>query len=408
MSLAHLKLSGYSARQLMEMDACTRCGECVAWCPTFGENRQELTHPLGKIAQMRAWVERHYGLRARLLGRRPIGDGEVATYSQGVYSCTLCGRCSQVCPVQIDTRALWIAMREQLVEQGSHPAALEDLRARVASHRNIAGEDNSLRLAWSDNLPESPEGLAARPADLVYFVGCVSALYPQAYSIPQSLTHILRRLDVDFTTLGSAEWCCGFPLIIAGMGAEARTLAWHNVEAVRALGARTLVTTCPSCLHTWRRTYPRIIGEPLGFEVRHATEVLADLVAAGALQLGPFDRPLTYHDPCDLGRNGGIYEAPRRVLRAIPGLQLREMKDSRGLALCCGGGGDVEMGDASLTAAVARRRLAQAQEVGAEVIASACQQCKRTLAAAARRDKASLRVLDIVEVVWQAMEARGA
>ena len=404
MSISHLKLEGYTARQLMELDACTRCGECVAWCPTFNENRQELTHPLGKIAELKGWVRRQYGLRARLLGRRPIADEEIAAYSRGVYSCTLCGRCKQVCPVQIDTRSLWIAMREQLVELGSYPPALATLRQNVTARYNISGEDNAGRLGWSQNLPQVPEGLDCRPAEMVYFVGCVSALYPQAYAIPQSLTQILGRVGIRFTTLGAGEWCCGYPLIIAGMGAEARALALHNVEAVRALGARTLVVTCPSCLHTWRHEYPRLVGGRLGFEVRHASELLADLAAAGTLQLGPFDKPLTYHDPCDLGRNSGIYEAPRRVLRAIPNVRFSEMRDNRELALCCGGGGDVEMGDAELTAAVSRRRLAQAQEAGAEVIVSACQQCKRTLTGAVRREKARLRVLDVTEVVWQAMQ----
>jgi len=403
MSIHDLKLGGYTARQLMELDACTRCSECVRWCPTFNENQQELTHPLGKIAELKAWIKRQYGLRARLFGRKPIQDEELAAFSQGVYSCTLCARCNQVCPVHIDTRPLWIAMREQLVELGSYPAPLATLRQNVTTRYNISGEDNANRLGWSQNLPQVPEGLAGQPAEIVYFVGCVGALYPQAYGIPQSMTQILQRVGADMTTLGPDEWCCGYPLIIAGMGSEARALALHNVEAVRALGAKTLLVTCPSCLHTWRHEYPRLVGGPLGFEVRHASELLADLVGAGTLKLGPYDRPLTYHDPCDLGRNSGVYEAPRQVLQAIPNVQFKEMKDNRELSLCCGGGGDVEMGNPELTAAVSRRRLAQAQEVGAEVIVSACQQCKRTLTSAARREKARVRVLDLTELVWQVL-----
>ena len=127
------------------------------------------------------------------------------------------------------------------------------------------------------------------------------------------------------------------------------------------------------------------------------------MVDEGKIKLGPFPKSLTYHDPCDLGRNNGIYEAPRRILRAIPGVRFTEMRDARELALCCGGGGDVEMCDAELTAAIGRKRLAQAQETGAEVIVSACQQCKRTLTGVARREKARVRVLDITEVVLQAM-----
>ncbi|MCL6432040.1 MAG: (Fe-S)-binding protein [Anaerolineae bacterium] len=407
MSLEPLKLSGYTVRQLMELDACTRCGECVAWCPTFAENRQELTHPLGKIARLKDWIERHYGLRARLFGRRPVGEEELADYTRGVYACTLCARCREVCPVHIDTRPLWIAMREQLAELGRLPPALATLQGNVTRSHNIAGEDNAGRIGWSANLPDQPTRPAGQSAGLVYFVGCVSAFYPQAYAIPQSLVQVCRALNLDLATLASDEWCCGFPLIIAGLGREAAALARHNVAAVRALGAHTLVTTCPSCLHTWRHTYPAIIGEPLGFGVQHASELLGGLAEAGQLPLGPYPHVVTYHDPCDLGRTSGIYEAPRQLLRAIPGLELREMRDNRQLALCCGGGGDVETGDPALTAAVARRRLLQAQETGADAIVTACQQCKRTLSAAVRREKARLRVLDVVEVVWQAIQAAG-
>ncbi|MDH7490215.1 MAG: heterodisulfide reductase-related iron-sulfur binding cluster, partial [Anaerolineae bacterium] len=125
---------------------------------------------------------------------------------------------------------------------------------------------------------------------------------------------------------------------------------------------------------------------------------------AGALLLKPLDAKVTYHDPCDLGRTSGIYEAPRRVIRAIPGIALVEMEDHHERSLCCGGGGDAEMANAELTAAVAKRRLAQAQATGAEYLVSACQQCKRTLATAARREKVRIRTLDITELVWQAMQ----
>ena len=147
MSINHLKLGGFTAKQLMELYGCTRCGECIAWCPTFSENQHEPTHPLGKIARLKDWTRRHYGLRARLLGRRPIEDEEVAEYSKGVYSCTLCARCNQVCPVRIDTRPLWIAMREQLVDVGSFPPAFATLRQNLTTRYNTAGEDNANRLA---------------------------------------------------------------------------------------------------------------------------------------------------------------------------------------------------------------------------------------------------------------------
>jgi Fe-S oxidoreductase len=310
-----------------------------------------------------------------------------------------------VCPVQIDTRSLWIAMREQLVEWGLYPEAFDTLRGRVTNLYNISGDDNANRLVWTENMERVPEGLdRTSGAETVYFSGCVGALYPRVYSIPQSFVQILERTGERFTTLGGDEWCCGFPLQIAGMGTEVPTLARHNVEAVRAIGARRLVTTCPSCYHTWAHEYSRILGEPLGFEVLHSSELVADLIEGGRLKLHGFGQPVTYHDPCDLGRTSGIYDAPRQVIEAIPGIEFTEMADNRELSLCCGGGGDAEMADAALTAAVGKRRVEQAQETDAKVIISACQQCSRTLAEAARRNRIRMRAMDITELVWQAME----
>jgi Fe-S oxidoreductase len=404
-------LANFTLRQMMEMEACTRCGECIEACPTFAEARREEIHPLEKIAQTkRFWKADHLGWLARLFGIRRASDDELEAFGQGVYACTLCARCHEVCPVQIDTRPLWVSMREQLVDWGLYPEVFDTLWERVTTQHNISGEDNANRLFWSQNLERVPEGLDRKlGAETVYFVGCVGAMYPRVYSVPQSFVQIMEHVGEDFTTLGGEEWCCGFPLQIAGMGKAAHDLARHNVEAVQALGARRLVTTCPSCYHTWKIEYPRILGlaageEPLGFRVLHATELLASMVDEGKLKFRRFPQPITYHDPCDLGRTSGIYNAPRQVLQAIPDIQFTEMADNREMSLCCGGGGDAEMADAELTAAVGKRRIEQAQEAGAKVVVSACQQCNRTLAEAARKNRIRIRAMDICEVAWRALQ----
>ncbi|MEJ2736236.1 MAG: (Fe-S)-binding protein [Anaerolineae bacterium] len=404
--MARIDPSFYTVRQLVELDACTRCGECRVWCPTFAEKESlEAITPFKKIDTVRGFFRRQNGLLARFLGGAEIGDDELAVHTEGVYDCTLCARCYQVCPVGIDLRSLWIAMREQLVDLGRYPEMLDHLRDTVTTHHNISGDPNESRLGWTANMAEVPEGLDRKKhAEVVYFMGCVAPFYPMTYSVPQSFVSILDRAGVNYTTLGGDEYCCGFPLIIAGMGKHAQEMMRHNVEAVRALGAKTLVATCPSCYHTWKHQAPQVVGEPLGFEVLHETELLVDLVEAGALDLKPVDKVVTYHDPCDLGRNSGIYSEPRQLLKAIPGLRFVEMADNGAYALCCGGGGDVEMADAALGGAVGRRRMLQAQETGAKFIITACQQCKRTLLGAARTNKIRIRTLDIAELVWEAMQ----
>jgi heterodisulfide reductase subunit D len=401
-----VKTTRFSFRQLVELDACTRCGECVAWCPTFAEKSEldEIT-PLRKIERYRAFLKAQaLGPLGRLLGFRPATDESLRAFSVGTYDCTLCGRCAVVCPVNIDTRPLWIAMREALVDQGFHPQLMDQLRETLTEHHNISGDSNADRLIWSRNLPEIPAGVGGKEeAETVYFVGCVSSFYPRSYSIPQSMIEVLERAEVDYLTMGGDEWCCGFPLMIAGMGDAAVDMVRHNVEAVRRSGARRLVVSCPSCYHTWADEYPHILGQPLGFEILHSVELLDQLVDSGRLAFEPLEETVTYHDPCDLGRTSGIYRAPRNVIRAIPGINFVEMAHHHEVSLCCGGGGDVEMADKDLAAAVAERRVAQAAEVEAKYLLSACQQCVRTLAEAARRKRVRIRTMDLIELAARQM-----
>jgi Fe-S oxidoreductase/FAD/FMN-containing dehydrogenase len=390
--------------------ACAQCGVCVPECGQFYGAGWESQGPRGKWFYLREMMEglagrKGFSTLARLSGSRPITDEPLTEWSKRLYDCTLCGRCGEVCPLGLDTRSLWVAARKEMVQLGLYPEALDALRDTVTTKYNISGDDNEQRLIWAENLEKTPAGVRGKEtAETVYFVGCTPSFYPQTYGIPQAAVAVMERVGLDFTLLGSEEWCCGYPLIIAGMGDAVTEMVKHNVEAVRTKQARRLLAGCPSCYHTWLHEYPEIIGEPLGFEVLHVSQLLEELLADGRLKLGEFPRSVTYHDPCDLGRNSGIYEAPRNVIRSVPGAKLVEMVENRQNALCCGGGGDVAMCNQELVEAVARRRLHQALDTEAQVLLSACQQCKRTLMTAARQEKARMQVLDIVELVARVME----
>jgi Fe-S oxidoreductase len=180
----------------------------------------------------------------------------------------------------------------------------------------------------------------------------------------------------------------------------------HNVEAVRALGARRVAFTCPSCYHIWQHVYSEVLGEELDLELLHTTTLLDRLLDEERLELGEFPMAVTYHDPCDLGRKSEVYDAPRNVLGKIPGLTLVEMDENREDAHCCGGGGNLESHDAGLSSQVAQRRVQQAADTGARVLVSACQQCERTLSNAARASRTRIRVMDLGEVVLKAMQAK--
>jgi heterodisulfide reductase subunit D len=401
-----LDLSHFSVKQLMELDACTRCGECVIACPTYTAAKNKEITPLKKIERVRSFARGQFApLIGWLFGHRAPTEKTIKAFSGGTFDCTLCARCNAVCPVGIDTRPLWISMREQLVALGEYPEVFDHLLETVSQYYNISGDPNENRLGWTANMPVVPEGVDRKAgAEIIYFMGCVAPFYPMVYSVPQSFVSLMVKAGVDYTTMGGEEHCCGFPLVIAGMGRHAHDMMRHNVETVRRMGAKKLVTACPSCYHTWKHDYPKVLGEPLGFEVLHETELLASLVMDGTFDLKPVEKSVTYHDPCDLGRTSGIYDDPRQIIEAIPGITFTEMKDTRENSLCCGGGGDVEMANAETSSGVARNRMLQAQETGAKFIITACQQCKRTLLGAARREKIRIRTLDISELLWESVQ----
>jgi Fe-S oxidoreductase len=342
----------------------------------------------------------------RILHMLRLGLGERVLRSQAIWLCTACYSCTARCPREIKITDAMLGLRRLAIDEGIDiPPNMVTLRDTVTSHHNISGDDNTTRFIWSENLEEDTLAFRdKRRAEVAFFVGCVASFYPMVYGIPQSMVQVMNRAGVDFAALGGEEWCCGYPLFSAGMENLVVDLMAHNVTRLREMGAKTLVTTCPSCHYTWSHLYPLFDPSPLGFEVLHASQFLVRLMEDSQLNLGRFEQVVTYHDPCDLGRKGGIFDAPRQVIESIPGIEFREMDATREDALCCGGGGDVQIVDERVTAAVADRRLSQAQQTDARVILSACQQCKRTLMAASRRNKARVRVMDLAELVWRVME----
>jgi heterodisulfide reductase subunit D len=190
------------------------------------------------------------------------------------------------------------------------------------------------------------------------------------------------------------------------MEEDVTKLAEHNIAHARELAPNHLVATCASCYHTWRHLYPEFTRSngDWGFEILHASEYLASLIEEGRIKMAELPWVVTYHDPCDLGRKNGVYDAPRSIIKSIPGMALREMVNHREDSMCCGGGGDVAMMEPDAVEHMAERRLAQAVDTGAQAIISSCQQCKRTLLQAARKTRTRIRILDVTELVWQAME----
>jgi heterodisulfide reductase subunit D len=394
----------YSKGQLLSMEACTGCAACAEVCPAVkasgdgklsGLYRLDWRRRVGKMGAGRT------GWLRRLLGGRIPDEKDWKEFSETVYRCTLCGNCKEVCPAGIGLKDIWLGLRQELLEREAYPAKIDLIRKNLDQSHNVFGEDQEERVEWVEDLDDPPDDLFVKDrAEVVYFSGCVASYFPLAQQIPLALAEVLQAAEVDFTLLGEEEWCCGFPLLSAGDLPGAQTMIQHNLDAVRAKGAREVVFACPSCHMMWKEHYS--IGSS-GLKLSHTTQFLDRLLTQERLPLREKQITVTYHDPCDLGRAARVFEAPRRVIRALPGVELVEMPDNREQCLCCGGGGNLEMIDQKLNAEIARMKVDQVLATGAEAVVSGCQQCLRTMATHARRNKLPLKVMDVTQLVQACM-----
>lgn len=387
----------YSVRQLLEMGACTNCQVCADVCPAVSASLDGQLSAIYRMKGLNQVLKGRGGLLSRLFGRKTPSSEEWKDFSDTVFRCTLCGNCQEVCPVGIHLKDLWLSLRQDMVHSGHYPKKIDMIRDNLAEDRNVFAEDNEERAEWVDDMKDPPDdGYIREKADIVYFTGCTAAYFPVAQKIPIALVEILDRSNVDFTLLGEEEWCCGFPMLGAGLKDMFDAFKAHNLEALREKGAKEVLFACPSCYQMWREYYP---GE---FKISHATQFLTQLIRENRVPLQELDLTVTYHDPCDLGRGAREFEAPREVIRSIPGLRFVELPQNRENCQCCGGGGNLEMVDAKLSAQIAKRKIEEILSTGADAVTTSCQQCVRTMMTYVRRNKISLEVLDITQLVRRA------
>ena len=378
---------------------CAQCGACRGVCPSFRSLGWESSSPRGRMSVLKTLTRGTDGVRGAT-------DEQVTTLCQ----CTLCGACGEVCAALIDTRDVWLQARSALAGEGKAVSQFSRLADTLHVARNVASFDNESRLDWAEDLDEEygPVQLddaelasASAAVEALYFVGCVASFYPRASQVALAFAEVLGTAGVRFASLGGQEWCCGFPLMASGHADEASAFRQHNLTKILDTGVKQLVMTCPSCYHTYAHLLSGELHEA-GVEVLHASQLMLRLIDDGRLKL--HDRPatLTYHDPCDLGRNSGVYEEPREILRRISH-SFVELELSRDSAACCGGGGNLQSIDQNLVDQIADARVDEVVSTGAEVVVSACQQCEQVLESALRRRGLPTRVLDISELVLECM-----
>ncbi len=338
---------------------CYQCGNCMAVCPWY--HVDAVTYPVYQVPQ------------SVKFGAIMTSEdtAEIEREVSAVYRCVGCDSCSTWCPHEVSLPNIMRAIRRILVEFGSYPSELSESVSRISSSGNPFGEPRENRAQWTDEL-EVP--VFGPETEYLHSPCCVPAYDPRAKKVAQATVTILEKAKVSYGILGSSESCCGEAIRRAGAEEVFREVGGTNIEAFRAAGVRKILVTSPHCYTTFVNEYPELGGD---FEVIHQTQLFHQLVSKGTLvpKVG-LERRVAYHDPCTLGRQNGIYDEPREVLRSIPDLELVEIPTfNREHSLCCGGGSGGVWLERPKGERLSDVRVQQAVDAGAEVLAVACPYC---------------------------------
>ncbi len=399
-----INTENFTAVQLMEIDSCSRCGECVDWCPTYDASEKDPgLAPRDKILRWRDYINKSYGLRAKLFGPKEINEEDIEQFKDDVYGCTTCGMCATVCESAINTVELWESMRANLVKRGNGPFGKQGAFLKlIGEYKNPYMEDNKNRVNW---FPDDVK--VEDKAEVLYYGGCTAELKQRKLAL--ATVRLLNKLGIKFTMLGEDEICCGSALIRTGqyfINDTAKINAQQNIDNIKAKGAKIVINACSGCYRASLIDWPRLTGQELPFKVMHITQFLQELIEKGEIEWKKsIDKKVTYHDPCHLGRHVGVFDPPRAVLNAIPGIELIEMERVEDNQRCCGAGGGVKAGIPDLALGVASTRVEDALATKAEVLSSACPFCKRNLSDG--RDAIGAKELEVEDIVVLAAEAMG-
>jgi len=387
---------------MLELDACTRCQECVDACPVV-----KAGYPDGAMERIAGWrrLGTPSGKVLALLHQSPTYEADQAALFSSLFRCTSCGACSVVCESGIATAPLWESIMGAAREMGFVNVTIERTARIIMEKKNPYGNSSTDRAAWIPaDIP------VADAAPLAVFAGCTAAF--RQPEIGQAALRILERSGTPFCMLKERESCCGSFLFRTGAWEEYTDTILPMIEDLKARGVKTMLVSCAGCLKTITIDWPRVYGKELPFRAIPFTAFIRDLIREKKIRFR-FSPPLrvAYHDPCHSGRHlmhelgrDLAFEAPRDVLSAIPGFEVVEFAKNREYQVCCGAGGGIKARDSDLAIAIAKEKVTAAERLHAEILASTCPFCRRNLEDTRAATGSAFDVLDVIQLVERMME----
>ncbi|MDZ7399499.1 MAG: heterodisulfide reductase-related iron-sulfur binding cluster [candidate division KSB1 bacterium] len=396
------KITDFSWKHLLDLDACTRCGRCQDQCPAYlsGKPLSPKKIVLDLLAKLNE--DGRKLLSGQTLENNPPLVGS-AVAADEIWACTTCRACIEACPVFIEHVDKIVELRrDRVLMESDFPTELTATFKGMENNFNPWNIGFASRADWAAGLPVKRIDQGEQ-AEYLWFVGCAGSYDDRIKKVSVSFAKILAKAKVDVGILGVEERCCGETARRLGNEYLAQTLMQMNIETFNRFGVKKIITFCPHGYNTLKYEYPQFNGR---YEVFHATEFLEQLIQSGQLQLQPRDgAKITYHDSCYLGRYSDIYRGPRSVLAATTNAPIIELKRNHQRSFCCGAGGGRMWLEESIGQRINNIRTDEILQSEAEIVATACPYCL-TMFTDGLKDKGmteKINALDIIEIVERTM-----